>query len=163
MRLQYYLNQRQGRKRGSLTLSSDAKVSGGLQKSERHNFFRFEVFSASGGVILLAGETAQEVKNWVEKLNEAIASAPAPGTAPNRESEHAEVMADSEIQKTRMERWRGAGPDNGSQQRQRRRKSLATGRWREGRQDLIGEAVLVSRPTFRRNFLAKDGKVLHPI
>ena len=73
-RLNYYKNSKRKRKRGTVHLSTHARIvrSG---KSSRHNFWRFEVYTANGQVILLAGDDEKKANKWIDVLERTIATA----------------------------------------------------------------------------------------
>ena len=71
-RLVYYKNKKKlGKPRGGVHLSSSARIVRGT-KSTRHNFYRFEVYTANGQVVLLAGESEQYANQWVDQLERSV-------------------------------------------------------------------------------------------
>jgi hypothetical protein len=74
-RLVYYKSaRRRGKPRGGVSLSSTARIVRGT-KSSRHNFYRFEVYTANGQAVLLAGETEAYANKWVDQLERTVLAA----------------------------------------------------------------------------------------
>ena len=78
-RLSYYKNSKRiGKPRGGVHLNGHARVVVGT-KSSRHNFYRFEVYTSNGQVVLLAGDDEEYTTRWVDMLQHVIQSPDAGG------------------------------------------------------------------------------------